>query len=65
MKVWPSDVIKTNKHWAVGTVWEVLASDKKSSYNIEMKDKGFTCSCPAFRKCKHIKMVEEGFTYAD
>ena len=48
MKVWKSDVIKTNKHWAVGTVWEVLASNKKSSYNIEMKDNGFTCSCPHF-----------------
>ena len=61
MKVWPSDVINTKKHWAVGTVWEVLASNKKSSYNIEMKDKGFTCDCPAFRKCKHIKSIEEKF----
>lgn len=61
MKVWKSDVIKTKNHWAVGTVWKVLASDKKSSYNIEMKDNGFTCSCPAFRKCKHIKSIEEKF----
>ena len=61
MKVWPSDVIKTKKHWAVGTVWNVLASNKKSSYNIEMLDKGFTCDCPAFRKCKHIKSIEEKF----
>ena len=63
MKVWKSDVIKTNKHWAVGTVWNVLASNKKSHYNIEMNDKGFTCDCPAFRKCKHIKAIEEGFAF--
>ena len=55
--------INFKNHWAVGTVWNVLASNKKSSYNIEMKDKGFTCSCPAFRKCKHIKVIEEGFCY--
>ena len=61
MKVWPSDAIKTKKHWAVGTVWNVLASNKKSSYNIEMLDKGFTCDCPAFRKCKHLKSIEEKF----
>lgn len=62
MKVWQSDVIKTRKHWAVGTIWSVLSSNKKDSYDIEMVDKGFTCSCPAFRKCKHIKSVEERFT---
>lgn len=59
MQVWKSDVIKTRKHWAVGTVWEVLASNKKSYYNVEMEERGFTCSCPAFRKCKHIKSIEE------
>ena len=62
MKVWQSDVIKTRKHWAVGTIWNVLSSNKKDSYDIEMVDKGFTCSCPAFVKCKHIKEVEERFT---
>lgn len=61
MKVWSSNVIKTKGHWAIGTVWKILASNKKSSYNIEMKDKGFTCDCPAFVKCKHIKSVEEKF----
>ena len=61
MQVWKSDVIKTRKHWAVGTIWEVLASNKKSHYNVEMEERGFTCSCPAFRKCKHIKLIEERF----
>ena len=61
MKVWSSDIIKTKGHWATGTVWNVLSSNKKDSYSIEMSDRGFTCNCPAFRKCKHIKEVEERF----
>ena len=61
MRVWNSNIINTKKHWAVGTVWNVLASNKKRTYNIEMKDKGFICDCPAFVKCKHIKEIEERF----
>ena len=61
MKVWSSNVIKTKGHWASGTVWSVLSSNKKDSYKIEMSDRGFTCDCPAFVKCKHIKSVEEKF----
>lgn len=53
---WPSDVINTKGHWAVGTIW---VSD--NGYNTEMHDSGFTCDCPAFRKCKHIKEVENRF----
>lgn len=60
-KVWKSDTINTKNHWAVDTVWEALSSNKKDKYQIKMVDKGFTCSCPAFRKCKHIKQVEERF----
>tara|TARA_R110000868_G_scaffold173105_1_gene409142 strand:- start:120 stop:317 length:198 start_codon:yes stop_codon:yes gene_type:complete len=59
-KYWISDTIKTNGHWAVGTIWDIVGS-KNNIYNIEMVDKGFTCSCPAFKKCKHITQVEEGF----
>ena len=62
MKVWSSDIIKTKGHWAAGTMWNVLSSNKKDSYSIEMSDRGFTCDCPAFVKCKHIKEVEERFT---
>jgi len=60
-KVYASDTINTKGNFLVGTVWNVLASNGKSSYNIEMKENGFTCSCPAFRKCKHIREVEEKF----
>jgi hypothetical protein len=58
-KVFASDAIKTKGHWAVGTIWN--AEGSKGIYNIEMVDKGFTCDCPAFKKCKHIKAVEEAF----
>ena len=59
-RVYPSDTINTKGHWAVGTIWEVIGSSFEK-YNIEMKDKGFTCDCAAFKKCKHIKKIEEGF----
>lgn len=55
-----SDSIVTKGHWAVGTIWAVDGS-KNNVYNIEMTDRGFNCNCPAFRKCKHIKSIEEGF----
>ena len=58
-RVYASDVVNTKNHWAVGTVWHVEGS--KGLYTIEMKDAGFTCDCPAFKKCKHIKSVEENF----
>jgi hypothetical protein len=57
-KIYPSDIVNTNSHWAVGTVWN--AEGSKGTYNIEMVDNGFTCDCPAFKKCKHIKAVEDG-----
>jgi hypothetical protein len=55
-----SDSITTKGHWAIGTIWAVVGS-KNNVYNIEMTDRGFNCDCPAFRKCKHIKSIEEGF----
>ena len=58
-KVYASDIINTKKHWAVGTVWNVEGS--KGMYNIEMLDKGFSCDCTAYKKCKHIKAVEANF----
>lgn len=59
-KIYESEFINTKGHWAVGMVWTAIGS-RGDEYQIEMKDKGFTCSCPAFRKCKHIKAVEENF----
>jgi hypothetical protein len=58
-RVYASDVVNTKNHWAVGTVWH--AEGSKGLYTIEMKDTGFTCDCPAFKKCKHIKQVEDNF----
>jgi len=55
-----SDDLKTNGHWAVGFEWAIPGS-KNNIYTIEMSDRGFYCDCPAFKKCKHIKQVEEGF----
>lgn len=60
-KIWPSEIINTNGHWAVDTEWNAIGS-KGNEYIIKMTDRGFTCDCPAFKKCKHIKKVEEGFT---
>ena len=57
-----SDKINTNGHWAIGTKWKVVGS-KNNVYTVEMADRGFTCDCPAFKKCKHIVSIEEGFDY--
>ena len=56
----PSETINTKGHWAVGIQWPVIGS-KGNEYIVEMTDKGFDCSCPAYKKCKHIKQVEEKF----
>jgi uncharacterized Zn finger protein len=56
----PSDEINTKGHFAVGFVWSVAGS-KNNLYNVVMADRGFSCTCPAFKKCKHIKSVEDGF----
>jgi len=53
----PTETINTKGHWAVGTVWPVTGS-KGDQYSVEMLDRGWECSCPAYRKCKHIKGVE-------
>jgi len=60
-KIYESESIKTKGHWAVGMVWTAIGS-RGDEYEIEMQDKGFSCNCPAFRKCKHIKAIEENFT---
>ena len=56
----PSDKINTEGHWAVGIQWPVIGS-KGNRYTVEMTDKGFECDCPAYRKCKHIKSIEENW----
>mgnify|MGYP003644675328 CR=1 FL=1 len=53
-----SDEINTKKHHLVGVRWPVAGS-KGNQYSVLMRDSGFECDCFAFRKCKHIKSVEE------
>ena len=56
----PSEIVNTKGHWAVGVKWPVIGS-KGDKYIVEMLHSGFDCNCIAFRKCKHIKSVEEKF----
>lgn len=59
-KVWKSDFINTKGHHLVGMVWPVKSSRTGEVYDITMHDKGFDCTCPAWKgKCKHIKFVEK------
>ena len=53
-----SEESNTRKHPFVGVVWPVEGS-KGNQYEVRMYDSGFDCSCIAFRKCKHIKSVED------
>ena len=52
-----SELIETRGHHLVGVVWNIIGS-KGDKYNVEMVNYGFECSCIAYRKCKHIKRVE-------
>ena len=52
-----SEVINTKKHPFTGVTWPVTGS-KGNEYRVTMYDSGFDCRCIAFRKCKHIKEVE-------
>ena len=54
--------IEPRGHHLVGVRWPVTGS-KGDQYYVEMTDWGFECSCIAYRKCKHIKAVEEKFNY--
>ena len=54
-----SEVIETRGHHLVGVQWPVIGS-KGDEYTVTMYDRGWECTCPAWRKCKHIKGVEQG-----
>lgn len=47
----------------MGVQWPVTGS-KGDVYTVEMTNYGFDCNCPAYRKCKHIKGVEERLSEA-
>jgi len=53
-----SEEINTKKHPFVGIRWPVIGS-KGDEYSVTMYDSGFDCNCMAYRKCKHIKSVED------
>ena len=55
-----TDQINFKNHPFVGVEWPVTGS-KGDQYTVEMTEYGFECNCIAYRKCKHIKGVEEGF----
>lgn len=60
--------VNTTNHPFVGLKWQVHGSAKEP-YEIEMHDKGFTCTCPAFAfqrgPCKHIKTVAKLFDWEE
>ncbi len=53
-----SEDINTLRHPFVGVTWPVTGS-RGDTYQVEMVDSGFDCSCIAFVKCKHIREVED------
>jgi hypothetical protein len=55
-----SEIVNTKGHPFVGVQWPVTGS-KGDAYTVEMTEYGFDCNCVAYRKCKHIKSVEERF----
>lgn len=63
-RVIPSEVIRTENHFLIGTTWTKNGSTG-NKYSITMFNKGFACSCPAWKKCKHITAVEEQLAYEE
>lgn len=59
-----SDIVYAGHPW-VGVQWLVQGSHL---YEVEMTDKGFTCTCSGFAfhgKCKHIREVGDKFEEAE
>lgn len=55
-----SEIINTKGHHLIGVRWPVTGS-RGDQYHVEMTNWGFECNCQAYRKCKHIKSIEEKF----
>ena len=55
-----TEVLESRGHHLVGVRWPVTGS-KGDQYTVELTDYGFDCNCVAYRKCKHIKSIEERF----
>ncbi len=56
-----SEEINTEGHPFVGVKWPVIGS-KGDEYTVTMYNQGFDCNCIAYRKCKHIREVEQRLT---
>jgi len=54
------DEINTAGHIFADVVWEINGS-KSNVYDIQLLDRGMTCTCPQFafkgKRCKHIDQV--------
>ncbi len=49
----------------VGFVWPVISQRTGEHYEVEMTDRGFTCTCRGFAMhghCKHMKQIAEKFS---
>ena len=55
-----TEVLESRGHHLVGVRWSVTGS-KGDNYTVELTDYGSDCNCVAYRKCKHIKSIEERF----
>lgn len=55
-----TEILESKGHHLVGVRWPVTGS-RGDKYTVELTDYGFDCNCVAYRKCKHIKSVEERF----
>jgi len=50
-------------HHLVGMVWKVISARSGEVYDIELTDRGMTCTCGAAKswrsKCKHARSIAE------
>jgi len=57
----PSGIQSLKDHFLQGIVWPIEGS-KGNSYEVELHEKGFDCSCPGFTyrgECKHVRGVAD------
>jgi hypothetical protein len=49
-------------HHLVGIIWPMISSRTGEEYEVELTDKGFTCTCIGFQtrgKCKHVTEIHD------
>ena len=57
------DLRKIYKKIAIKDEWRVRSkSNPQKLYTVcKMADGSFRCDCPAYRECRHVKMIKEGY----